>query len=253
MIVPPLNPPPDAMGNPPVLNLTACEDNETGTSALTPVSRFVSDIKALKTDPDNQIFVAAITAPAAPYGVVWVPPSNPPPGTSGQVWPQVMHSCGVQGGDDVNPMATQTTTDLSFGDPGVRITQFAKAFPNSFIGSICDGSYRQSLAAIGRQVGDFFGPKCIHGTVQKDGQGNPACSVTNHLTDASGAAIDLPVPNCAENGNVAPCWTLQADPRCPAGDLAVQLQQDTAAMNASSLNSIIECPLCLPGSTEPGC
>jgi hypothetical protein len=40
---------------------------------------------------------------------------------------------------------------------------------------------------------------------------------------------------------------------CPAGDLAVQLQQDTAAMNASSLNSIIECPHSLPGSTEPGC
>ena len=57
----------------PLLDLANCQDNETGTSALTPVSRFVSDIKALKTDPDNQILVATIAAPAAPYTVTWLP------------------------------------------------------------------------------------------------------------------------------------------------------------------------------------
>jgi hypothetical protein len=35
------------------------------------VSQFVSDVKLLKSDPDNQILVAAITAPAAPYTVHW--------------------------------------------------------------------------------------------------------------------------------------------------------------------------------------
>jgi len=255
MIVPPLTPPADATGTPPVLNLTDCQDNDSGSSALIPVSKFVSDIKALKDKPDDKILVAAITAPAAPYGVTWVAP-NPPPtqAAAKELFPQVMHSCGAQQGDDVNPMATQYTTDKSFGDPGVRITQFAHAFPNSYVGSICDGSYRQSMTAIATDLSKFFTPKCIHGTIQRDSQGNPNCSVINHLTDANDNTVDLPVPSCAENGNVAPCWTLQEDPaNCAAGDLALKLQQDTAAMKANSLDSTIECSLCLPGSTEPGC
>ena len=228
-------------------------DNETGDSALTPVSKFVSDIKKLKTDPDNQIAVAAIIAPPAPYGVAWVPPSNPPPEASGQLWPQVMHSCGAPGGDDVNPMATQTTTDGSFGDPGVRITQFAQAFPNSVTASICDSSYGAAMTPFATRLGALLKPTCIQGTIRKDGQGSPTCVVTNHLTDASGNTVEVPVPSCAQIG-VAPCWALQEDPNgCPAGGLALKLQQDPASLCANSLNTTIVCSLCLPGSTEPGC
>ena len=114
-IVPPLNPPSDAMGNPPELNLANCTDNTTGSSALTPVSKFVSDIKGLKADPDGMILVGAITAPPDPYTVEWVPPSAPPAGASGQLWPQVMHSCGAKGGD-VNLNPAETMTDGSFRD-----------------------------------------------------------------------------------------------------------------------------------------
>ncbi len=254
-IVPPLNPPSDATGSPPVLNLADCQDNDTGSSALTPVSKFVNDIRSLKTDPDNQIFVAAITAPASPYAVTWAPPVPPPTQQqASELWPQVMHSCGQQGAADVNPMATQTTTDGSFGDPGVRITQFANAFPRKIVASICDDNYRQSMTAIATALIQPLKPSCIHGTIQKDTQGNPACVVTNHLTDASGNTVDVSIPSCAENGNVAPCWTLQADTTiCAAGDLSLKLQQDGAAMNATSVNSSIECSLCVPGSTEPGC
>jgi hypothetical protein len=255
MIVPPLNPPTDAVGSPPVLGLTDCQDNETGSSALIPVSQFVREIKALKSDPDNQILVAAITAPAAPYAVEWVPPNPPPsPQQATELWPQVMHSCGAQGGDDVNPTATQHTTDLSYGDPGVRITQFAAAFPNSVVASICDDSYRQSMTAIATALGKLIKPSCIHGAIQKDGNGNLACAVTNHLTDASSKTVDVAVKSCAETGNKPPCWTLQEDTSvCAAGDLALKVQQDPAAMNANTLDSTIECSLCLPGSTDPGC
>jgi hypothetical protein len=245
---PPLNPPPTASGDPPVLNLTDCQDNETGSSALTPVSEFVSDIKRLKDDPDHQILVAAITAPAEPYGVTWVKP-NPPPSAAqaNELWPQVMHSCGAQDGDDVNPMATQHTTDKSFGDPGVRISQFVKAFPNFYLGSICDSNYQASMTAIATVLGRLLTPACISGSIAQDEHGQPACSVTNHLTNASGDAMDLPVPNCAENGNTAPCWTLQSDPTsCPGGGQALKVQQDAAAMSANTLNSTIECSLVLP-------
>jgi hypothetical protein len=254
MVVPPLNPPSFVSGTPPMENFTNCQDNETGSSALTPVSKFVQDIKSLKQDPDNQILVAAIAAPPDPYTVEWVPPATPPQGTSGQIWPQVMHSCGAAGGDDVNPHPAATTTDGSFGDPGVRISEFAQSFQNSVVASICDASYRSSMTAIATKLGALIKPNCITGTLAKDSSGEPVCSVTNHLTDGNGNKLDVSVPNCNENGGSAPCWTLNQDgTACPNGGVALKLMQDQASMNAAALNSTIECSLCLAGSTAPGC
>lgn len=140
LIIPPLNPPWDAQGGAmPTLALSDCESNDTSTGMLTPISQFVAQIKALKADP-SRITVGALTAPAAPYTVEWAP--GPPTGvdnSTGQLWPQIEHSCGPQGGDGVNPQATDLTTDGSFGDPAVRITQWVQAFgDNGVLGSICD-------------------------------------------------------------------------------------------------------------------
>jgi hypothetical protein len=141
-----------------MLDLASCQDNETGTSGLTPVSQFVSDIKALKSDPDNQILVAAIAAPAAPYTVTWFPPSGGQSTQPGELWPSVMHSCGPVGFDDVNPAATQHPTDDSFGDPAVRITQFTNAFPNSLLGSICDPDFGGTLGTLASRIGQLIEP-----------------------------------------------------------------------------------------------
>jgi hypothetical protein len=137
LIMPPLNPPSDIQGGEtPTLGLVDCQSNDTSTGLLTPVSQFVAQIKALKADP-SRITVGALTAPATPYAVEWAP--APDTDVGGQLWPQVQHSCGPQGGDDVNPQATDVTTDGSFGDPGVRITQWVQAFgDNGIVGSICD-------------------------------------------------------------------------------------------------------------------
>ncbi len=252
MVIPPITPPADAAGNPPILNLTTCEDNTTGTSALTPVATFVQHIKALKTDPDNQILVAAITAPAAPYGVAWTTSS----GTS-EAWPRVMHSCGAQGGDDVNPMTTQPTTDGSFGDPAVRISQFVTSFSDSVLASICDPSYRATMTAIATKLGALLvGQSCVGGSalLQQDSSGQPTCTVTNHLVDNTGRQTDVSVQNCAENGNTPPCWSLVTDTAsCPNGGFAFKLAADGAAMSASSLSSTVTCAVCQPGSTKPGC
>ncbi len=160
-LVPPLTPPVDYQGTAaaPTLDLANCVDNEqppngTGTSALTPVSKFISDIKALKPDPDNQIIVAAIAGPAAPYTVAWVQSFSAT--ATGELWPQIMHSCGMAGSNDVNPAATQNPTDGSFSDPGVRITQFVNAFPQSVLGSICDASYASTLSAVAAKIGQLI-------------------------------------------------------------------------------------------------
>ncbi len=176
MIVPPLAPPGDVQmtGAIPTLNLTNCVDNETGSSALTEVTQFVNDVKRLKTDPDNQILVAAISAPPAPYAVEWLPESGGINTQPGEIWPQVEHSCGEAGDlatTFVNPMATQTPADGSFGDPGVRIAQFVNSFQNSVLASICDASYATSMNAIATKLGQLITPPCITGTIQQDAIG----------------------------------------------------------------------------------
>jgi len=156
LIEPPLNPPTDAQGpaTSPSLALASCVSNDTVTGLLTPVSTFVRQIKSLKVDPDNQIVVGAIVAPPAPYTVSWQPSSGGSPGATGELWPQIEHSCGVAGDANTNPAATQTTADGSFGDPGVRITQWVQAFgSNGLTASICDGSYAAAFQAIAQKIG----------------------------------------------------------------------------------------------------
>jgi hypothetical protein len=248
---PPIDPPSDATGSPPVLPLADCKDNDSGSGALTPVSKFVADIKALKPDPDHQILVGEIIAPAAPYAVEWVPTVTPA-GTT-ENWPQVMHSCGAAGGPGVNPdPSTQTVGDGSFGDPGVREAEFAHAFQNSVVASICDADYSQSMLAIAAALGHLITPPCIESRIQNDSGGNPDCSVVETRTDTSGKQIQQAIQNCNENGNTPPCWSLTPGLMgCTGQSLKVI---DTAAnMMSSSENSTVSCALCVPGVAAPGC
>ncbi len=154
---PPLNPPSDAQGTStaPTLDLTNCTSNDTASGLLTPVAKFVSDIKALKPDPDHQIIVASIAAPATPYTVAWLPEQGGQNTKTGELWPELEHSCGPVGFGDVNPKATQNPTDGSFGDPAVRIAQFVNAFPNGVQGSICDASFATTMGAVATKIGQL--------------------------------------------------------------------------------------------------
>jgi hypothetical protein len=250
---PPLVPPADASGTPTRLPLAACEDNESGSSALIPVSKFVSDIKALKPDPDNQILVAGIIGPAAPYAVEWDPAQMGQNTQQGEVWPQVQHSCGSQTDTNplVNPDALQITTDGSFGDPGVRETQFLNAFPHSVIASICDPTYAASMTDIADQLNRLFTPPCITAHIQNDSQGQPMCAVIENQSDAQGNTISKALQNCSENGNAQPCWSLVAGTgTCTGQQLMVN---DSSNASAQSANSVIECSVCPPGVAAPGC
>jgi hypothetical protein len=231
LLMPPLTPPSSQT----MLNLTSCLSNDTGTGLLTPVSTFVSDIRALKPDPDNQIVVAAISGPPTPYTVAWVSESGGQNTQPGELWPQIEHSCGPVGFDDVNPASTMSTTDGSFADPGVRIAQFVKAFPRSFLGSICDASYAATMMAIAARIGGLITPPCITGTVQSV-QGIPACTVRK------GSSV---LPNCAQNGNQAPCWSLvPGTGSCVGQSLAIT---ETAATRVEP--TTFSCTLCPAGSS----
>jgi hypothetical protein len=254
---PPIKPPPDALGTAaaPVLPLSNCVPNDTSSSALTPVSRFVADIKALKPDPANQILVAAVTgvngmgasATPAPYTVAWVPVKGAPPG---QIWPQVEHVC------------TSANGDGSFADPALRITEFVRAFgDNGVLASICDDNYATSMAAIARKIGALIKPKCITGVIQQDATGNPSCTVTNEVEN-NGITKEIAVPSCASQPGAAPCWSLIApggtDPanmtnNCTAGSQALYVSPDPNNPTPQNLDSLVECATCVAGIPAPGC
>jgi hypothetical protein len=250
LATPPLTPPGDATaGPPPILQLASCEDNESGSSALIPVSQFVNDIKSLKPDPDNQILIGEIIAPATPYGVGWF--AGTPQGGGNELWPSVLHSCGTAGDQYVNPdPKAQTVTDMSFGDPGVRETQFALSFQNSVVRSICDPDYSASMQAIANKLTAFLQPPCITQPVKKDAQGYPACSVTENLTNSSGQTTHVAIPNCNENGGAAPCWNMVGGTMGCTGQ-TIQVMDTAANMMANSENSTVQCSICLPG--QSGC
>jgi hypothetical protein len=184
LLEPQLKPPVDVTvtASASTLNLTDCESNDSN-GLLTPVSNFVKGIKALKANPESQIVVGAITAPATPYAVAWVPESGGQNTQPGELWPEIEHSCGPAGGDDVNPTG-QSTTDGSFGDPSVRITQLVGAFgSNGVVSSICDADYGNAFSAIVNRIGAQL-------------QGGTAGSSTG-TAGASGTAL----PICANGIN----------------------------------------------------
>ena len=202
---PPLQPPADAQmtASTPTLDLLDCVSDDTN-GLVTPISSFVTGIKALKADPDHQIWVGAIVAPAAPYTVAWLPEAGGQNTQPGELWPQVEHSCGPAGGDDVNPRATQATTDGSFGDPAVRITQWVQGFgANGVIASICDGNYASSLSAIASNIGaqpsGGSSPVSGSGTGGASGSGTvPVCP--NGITHVPGAGGSGGVKSGLQNG-----------------------------------------------------
>lgn len=254
-MVPPLLPPTDAQGTASnlTLSLVNCEDNEqppmgTGTSAFTPVSEFVSQIKALKTTPDNQILVAGLIGPPTPYTVNWVAASMGQNTQPGELWPEIMRSCGPQGSDAVSPGA-QTTTDGSNALPGVRQSQFLKAFPNSVQASICDPDYSATMTMTATKIAQLpSSQNCLTGTIQTSGDGNPTCTVAAQVVNGT-TTKTVQYPNCADTANTPPCWTASVSSSSCTGTSFATMD----AFGAPSSSTTVTCTLCSAPGIVPGC
>jgi hypothetical protein len=225
------------------LSLTNCESNESG--ELTPVAKFVADIKALKPDPDNQILVSAIVGPPIPYAVEWAASAA----SGGAAWPRVAPSCGTEDADG----------NGAFGEPGVRIAQFALSFPNSVLSSICDANYAQSFIAFDTRLADLIVPPCVPADLQTrtDSAGNtyPDCVVTEHLTTA-GNTQQIPIPPCPDPtapGDAA-CWMLVPSiGACSGQSLVVQNEPVGPDPSDYSANLVISCQERVPGDAGASC
>ena len=114
----------------------------------------MSGIKALKADPDNQIVVGAIVAPPTPYTVAWVPEAGGAEHPARRALAARSSTPAVRRAATTSTRPGQTTTDGSFGDPAVRISQWVGAFgANGVTASICDGSYANAFSAIVNKIG----------------------------------------------------------------------------------------------------
>jgi hypothetical protein len=256
--------PADAMANADTANFTSCVPDDDSSSALTPVSTFISHIQGLKSDPLNQILVAAVTGvnhtdptnpqvivpnsttlTPTPYNVTWAVPTQGASATIGEKIPNVNHLCSI--------------SDGSFADPAVRISAFVNAFgSNGVLASICDGSYSSSMAAIAAKIGALISPKCIAGTIQQDANGNPNCTVINEFkTNGSATQQTLTVPACVDNPTAAPCWQFLGanDPNNKCGGIgqALSVSTDPGNPTPDSLDSLIQCSTCVAGIGAAGC
>ena len=120
--------------------LTGCVPAE-GSGMLTPVAAFVSQLRALKAFPDDQILLGVIAAAPTPYTVTWKSPSTSDTGP----WPVIAHSC--------------STSDGRFGDPAVRLAALATSFgTNGILTSVCDTSYAPIFNTLGAAVGRALDP-----------------------------------------------------------------------------------------------
>ncbi|HXU60906.1 MAG TPA: hypothetical protein VN962_04350 [Polyangia bacterium] len=244
---PPLGPPPGGPDDNRIEQLLDCVSNDQAGGPLTPVADLVFAIRSLKPRPDDQIAVAAIVGPSAPYGVQWSAAGAANPQNPTEMWPSVMRSCGAAGDPGLNPNAVAPSSDGSSGEPAVRIAQFVQAFQRGGIGSICDPSYRVTLEPMAAGVADVArGVTCGPGPLTVDGSGQPACTVTARHLDGQALTVTTPISNCAATGGQLPCWTAgaQGSSSCPAAKRPFYVDAARKFADQAGLGYEVSCRLC---------
>ncbi len=219
-------------------NLIGCVSNDSPTGKLTKLGDEITFLKTLKQN-QGDIVAAAITAPPTPYSVEMIQQGVDP-----EQHPNIVHSC--------------TQNSGQYGDPSVRITQWAASFGASgSTETICADSLAPAMQRIGNRVANLFRPACAAGPFAANGQ--PACRVIDQVVAAGGVAVGQSLlPNCSDNGNVAPCWTAVTDATSCGAGKRVTVNRGPGSPPPPSLfpggyiNSAFTCDPCV-GSTEIGC
>ena len=200
-----------------------------GNGLLKTVAETAAQLKALKADPANQIFVASIQGPPTPYGVHWRSAAVADTGP----WPEITHSCTADNG--------------SFGDPGVRTAELVAQFGDKGLrSSICDAEFATALERLATGIGAAMAGPCIREPIADDPARagyQPQCNAEMPV----GSAIQA-VPSCADNGGAAPCWSLSTD---AAGCQRPRIM--LAAGATAPAWSRYDCALCAAGVVGQGC
>ncbi len=197
---------PDEMNVPGVKR--QCHSNEQS-SYLTRVASHVDFVKGLKTSPDD-ILVSAIVGPPEPFEVALIAP----PG-GGTPIPTLAHSC-----------LANWSSGPEIAVPGVRLVDFARAFPRHTIAGICDMDLTPPLVDLGVQLRLMIGDACLTREIAQP----PDCKVAE---ETGGVSTPLPACDNGASSTNKPCYELVADPvACAAGShtkLVVQRDESPPA------------------------
>jgi hypothetical protein len=225
--------------NPDDLTTTVSYDNCVSSEEkgqLTPVAKFIEQIRSLKDDPNNQILVASIQGLNTPYVEHWIAPPEADTGP----WPEIEHSC------DGGPA-------IGFADPGVRLQQFVEGFGgNGLVYPICSDDFGPSLKTIAEKLSVLLGPSCFTGKVaNRPGTDRADCTVTQSSPGESGKTVEAVIAACADNGNTPPCWSLAsaAGTTCPANSQLIQINRGGQMAPANTRNSV-QCSMCIAGVSD---
>jgi len=258
----------------------------TSCNPLHSVKLMADEIKALKADPDNQIFVAGIFGwprsdadmATAQYKIAPVPNPN----IADTLHPTVYDYWPVCYDPDHMPTNPDTTTGFDStaagwsATGGLRESAFVDEFgANGRKFSICERDFSASMSAIGTGMAQKLQNFCVDYKLldsDLDTPGlQPDCLVVFRTPqqDPSDPTkvvyVDNPIhlPACpagSTSGNVATdCWLLANDTsRCPISGQMVNVLRTAAEIAAApqlapGTKLRMQCHVCPAGSTDPGC
>jgi len=220
-----------------MVSYPTCRSNDTEGYLLS-VADTASRIKALKADP-SQVAVVSIQGPPAPYTVTWKNPSTSDTscGAASCPWAVIAHAC--------------TASDGSFADPGVRTSEFVRAFGNHGLElPICSDNLAPSLDRAASMVNSLFGPPCLTSLGRDPANPTQAdCKVTERVSNGTGGLTNKKVPSCAESGGIPPCWQLTAQQVCNGVALDVLPDPNVSASTATTVT--YDCAKCSPTDPDP--
>jgi hypothetical protein len=210
--------------------LKQCKPKDMG--RLISVNDMIQSIRKLKSNPDQQIVVAAITGIAADPDTALYRYGKPAGSTDIDYLP-------ICEGSGSNGKATAS----------LRIQQFVNAFgANGSLHSICDNDFGPAMDIIGMKLAAKFGNPCVDAPLldtDTDTAGlQPECVVTDVVPATGGApAVSNVLPQC-KAGGARPCWQVAEDKAaCPTFGFKVNVDRGTTLPLPGTQQSI-KCRTC---------
>ena len=164
---------------------------------ITPIDELVGDLREVRPQ-SSKLLVAGILGDAEPFRV---------------------------GLNDMNDLDVLTSCQPDAGNPEgayppTRIDAYLNGFSNPIRGRICDADLTPAIVAIGSEIVDRIYGGCVRGALAD--RDNPDCSVTEVQHPQTTDEVSTILPRCdTADGEAAgnkPCWTLDVDPVCSAGE-----------------------------------
>jgi hypothetical protein len=220
-------------------------------SPLRGLAAMATEIKALKSKPEGQIFVAGIFGwplsdadmATASYRIAPVPNPNTADTAHPTVydyWPVCYDPNHLPSNPD--PVTGFDATAASWGATGgLRMSAFVDQFgDNGLKFSICQPDFSAAMSKIGSALSKKMQNLCLPAIYAQ----LTTCTANYLIPDANGNLIrqPTPVPKCNAQQSNAPCYSLATNPTtCPGAAYLVQLNQGIdAGVSALPYGTVLE-------------